>query len=66
MSEKTEFSGIYIRETEKARLLESGTGVQVWVPKSIFTYYRRVDGIATFSIESWKDRDLRDANFDEK
>ncbi len=60
------FAAKFVKQTDAARLLRSQTGKEEWIPKSITTYYRNDgNGNVVFSVEGWKNKELRAAGFDE-
>lgn len=63
MAEATEYRGKLVKETDKARLLESELGKH-WIPKSIFTYFSN-DGFGgvRFKVENWKEFDIEVMGF---
>lgn len=65
MSEQIQFFGVLLRETEMARLIQSDSGESLWIPKSVFTYWRKDHSGITFSVEGWKVRDVQACDFDE-
>lgn len=71
MKERVQFTGWLVKQTELARLVKNGDDVQVWIPKSMFLYWRVETAQSTlycdrciFSVEPVKQKELT-AIFDE-
>lgn len=66
MSQRVQYTGKLIRETDGARLFRSAAGKELWIPRSLLIYYKRdADGTVVFSVDGFKQRDVRAALFDE-
>lgn len=68
-SERTTYTGAFVRESDGARLLALHKDLlddAHWIPKSVFTYYSNDGkGCVKFSVERWKERDIEAAGFSE-